>query len=133
MFGLATPNPLKSLMHIRYGTPSYQFGATFPGTTGTRHFSMGLQQVDPHSEIPLHSHDDAEEILFVFGGRATATVGDETAEIVPGSVVFIPPRTNHGFVNDHDEPLWITWTFSPQGFEGYIRGVAQGTVQLKTV
>ena len=104
-----------------------------PRTTETHHFSMGLQEVDPHSKIPLHSHDDFEEIIFVFGGRGTATVGDETAEIAPGSVVFIPPKTNHGFVNSQDEPLWLTWTFSPQGFEGYIRGVAQGTVQLKTV
>lgn len=102
-------------------------------TTATRRFSMGLQQVDPYSRIPLHAHDDAEEILFVFGGRAIATVGDEIAEIVPGSVVFIPPKTNHGFVNNESEPLWLTWTFSPQGFEGYIRGVAQGTEKLKTV
>lgn len=121
------------VVRIEGEAPRTLYPCVEPETTGTRHFSMGLQQVDPHSEIPLHSHDDFEEILFVFGGRATATVGDETAEIVPGSVVFIPPRTNHGFVNDHDEPLWITWTFSPQGFEGYIRGVAQGTVQLKTV
>ena len=121
------------VVRIEGEAPRTLYPCVEPGTTGTHQFSMGLQQVDPHSEIPLHSHDDAEEILFVFGGRATATVGDETAEIVPGSVVFIPPRTNHGFVNDHDEPLWITWTFSPQGFEGYIRGVAQGTVQLKTV
>ncbi|MDE0030143.1 MAG: cupin domain-containing protein [Deltaproteobacteria bacterium] len=121
------------VVRIEGEAPRTLYPCVEPRTTGTRHFSMGLQQVDPHSEIPLHSHDDFEEILFVFGGRATATVGNETAEIVPGSVVFIPPRTNHGFVNDHDEPLWITWTFSPQGFEGYIRGVAQGTVQLKTV
>ena len=121
------------VVRIEGEAPRTLYPCVGPGTTGTHHFSMGLQQVDPHSEIPLHSHDDFEEILFVFGGRATATVGDETTEIVPGSVVFIPPRTNHGFVNDHDEPLWLTWTFSPQGFEGYIRGVAQGTVQLKTV
>ena len=121
------------VVRIEGEAPRTLYPCIEPGTTASRHFSMGLQQVDPHSEIPLHSHDDFEEILFVFGGRATATVGDETAEIVPGSVVFIPPRTNHGFVNDHDEPLWITWTFSPQGFEGYIRGVAEGTVHLKTV
>ena len=121
------------VVRIEGEAPRTLYPCVEPGTTETRHFSMGLQEVDPHSEIPLHSHDDCEEILFVIGGRATATVGDETAEIVPGSVVFIPPRTNHGFVNDGDEPLWLTWTFSPQGFEGYIRGVAKGTVQLKTV
>lgn len=121
------------VVRIEGEAPRTLYPCVEPGTTGTRQFSMGLQQVDPHSKIPLHSHDEAEEILFVIGGRAIATVGDETVEIVPGSVVFIPPKTNHGFVNDEDEPLWLTWTFSPQGFEGYIRGVAQGTVQLKTV
>lgn len=121
------------VVRIEGQAPRTLYPCVGPGTTGTRRFSMGLQEVDPHSEIPLHSHDEAEEILFVVSGRGTATVDDQTAEIVPGSVVFIPPRTNHGFVNAEDEPLWLTWTFSPQGFEGYIRGVAQGTVQLKTV
>ncbi len=121
------------VVRIEGDAPRTLYPCVGPATTGTRRFSMGLQEVDPHSEIPLHSHDEAEEILFVTGGRATATVGDETREIAPGSIVFIPPRTNHGFVNSGDEPLRLTWTFSPQGFEGYIRGVAEGTVQLKTV
>ena len=72
------------VVRIEGEAPRTLYPCVEPGTTGTRQFSMGLQQVDPHSRIPLHSHDEAEEILFVIGGRATATVGDETAEIVAG-------------------------------------------------
>ena len=46
----------------------------------TEHFAMGLEEIDPHSEIPMHSHSEAEEIIFVFGGKGKAYVGDEVAD-----------------------------------------------------
>ena len=42
-----------------------------PNTVGTEHFSMGLEEIDPHSEIPLHSHSESEEIILsMAGGQA---------------------------------------------------------------
>jgi quercetin dioxygenase-like cupin family protein len=102
-----------------------------PNTTGTTRFASGLEEIDPHSEIPLHAHDEAEEIIFVFGGQGKGFVADEVAELKPGTVIFIPPTVEHRFVNTGDEPLWITWTLTPPGFEKRIRKVADGSAGME--
>ena len=45
----------------------------------------------------------------------------------PGVAIFIPPNVEHRFVNTGDAPLWITWTFSPPGFEKQVRQIAEGS------
>ncbi len=40
-----------------------------PGTTGTRAFTMGAQNLPPGGQVPTHHHP-YEEILFVYQGRA---------------------------------------------------------------
>ena len=52
-----------------------------PNTRDTEHFAMGLEEIDPNSEIPMHSHSEAEEIIFVFGGKGKAFVEDEGGRI----------------------------------------------------
>jgi quercetin dioxygenase-like cupin family protein len=102
-----------------------------PNTRNTEHFAMGLEEIDPNSEIPMHSHSEAEEIIFVFGGKGKAFVDDEVAELIPGTVIYIPPNVEHRFVNTGDEPLWITWTLSPPGFEKQIRKISDGTAGME--
>lgn len=102
-----------------------------PNSAETQHFSMGLEEIDPHSEIPWHSHREAEEIIFVFGGEGKGFVGDEVAELKPGTVVYLPPKVEHRFVNTGDEPLWITWTLSPPGFETQIRKISNGSAGME--
>ena len=65
---------------------------------------MGLEEVDSNSEIPIHSHSEAEEIIFVYGGQGKAYVGDEVADLKPGTVIYLPPNVEHRFVNTGDEP-----------------------------
>lgn len=86
-----------------------------PGTAGAEHLAMGTEEVDPGSQIPLHVHAQAEEILFVYRGSGRARVGDEEVEVGPETAIFIPPGTPHGFVNHTHEPAHLTWTFSPPG------------------
>ena len=92
---------------------------------------MGLEEIDPHSEIPLHFHSESEEIIFVYGGQGKAFVGDEVADLKPGTVIYLPPNVEHRFVNTGDEPLWITWTLSPPGFEKQIRRIADGSAGME--
>ncbi len=42
-----------------------------------------------------------------------------------------PPNVEHRFVNTGDEPLWITWTLSPPGFEKQIRKISDGTAGME--
>ena len=103
--------------------------------TARVHFSMGLEEIDPHSEIPLHNPTaSSEEIIFVYGRFSRyqkAFVGDEVADLKPGTVIYLPPNVEHRFVNTGDEPLWITWTLSPPGFEKQIRRIADGSAGME--
>lgn len=75
---------------------------------------MGVERVAVGAEIPLHSHKEAEEVIYIISGSASATVGDETRRIGVGDVLYIPPQTTHRIVNtDTHCELWLTFTFSP--------------------
>ena len=52
-----------------------------------------------------HAHPDLEQTYYIIAGRATVTVGDETATIGPGGSAYIPPGVNHGFAVAGDQTL----------------------------
>ncbi len=86
-----------------------------PATTDSEHLAMGVEQVDPGSQIPMHVHADAEEILFIYDGRGRVRIGDDEVEIAPETAIFVPKGVPHGFVNTSGASVWLTWTFSPPG------------------
>ena len=121
------------VLRIEGEAPRTLYTLIEPNTVGTEHFAMGLEEIDPNSEIPIHSHSEAEEIIFVYGGKGKGYVDDEVADLKPGTVlrsIHIPPNVEHRFVNTGDEPLWITWTLSPPGFEKQIRQIADGSAGM---
>ncbi|HEV8639692.1 MAG TPA: cupin domain-containing protein [Methylomirabilota bacterium] len=86
-----------------------------PATAGSAHLAMGLEAVDPGSQIPVHVHAEAEEILFVYRGRGRARVGEREVEVGPETAIFVPKGTPHGFVNTSGGHVHLTWTFAPPG------------------
>ena len=119
------------VVRIEGDAPRTLYTLIEPKTQNDTQFAMGLEEIDPHSEIPMHSHSHAEEIIFVFGGVGKAYIDDEVTELKPGSVIYLPPNVEHRFVNTGDEPLWITWTLSPPGFEKQIRKIADGSAGME--
>ncbi len=119
------------VVRIEGDAPRTLYTLIEPKIRDTEHFAMGLEEIDPNSEIPMHSHSEAEEIIFVFGGEGKAYVGDEVADLKPGAVIYLPPNVEHRFVNTGDAPLWITWTLSPPGFEKQIRKIADGSAGME--
>ena len=119
------------VVRIEGDAPRTLYPLIEPKAINTERFAMGVEEIDPHSEIPTHSHSEAEELIFVFGGEGKGFVGDEVAELKPGVAIFIPPKVEHRFVNTGDEPLWITWTFSPPGFEKQVRQIADGSAGME--
>ena len=95
-----------------------------PEGVGAERLSFGVQEVDIGSRIPVHVHDKEEEILFFWGGRGRCILDDEEFEIEPGSTAYVPIGVWHGVVNTGDEPLRLTWTFSPPGREKVFRHMA---------
>lgn len=119
------------VVRIEGDAPRTLYTLIEPKTRNTAQFAMGLEEIDPHSEIPMHSHSEAEEIIFVYGGEGKAYVDGEEADLKPGTVIYLPPNVEHRFVNTGDEPLWITWTVSPPGFEKQIRKIADGSAGME--
>lgn len=84
-------------------------------TAGSLHLAMGTEDVDPGSRIPDHVHAEAEEILFLYGGRGRIRIGDVEVEVGPETAVFVPKGVSHGFVTTSGETARLTWTFGPPG------------------
>ena len=63
----------------------------------------GVDRQQPHRE---------DEVYHVIEGRGRITVGDETADVEPGSVVYVPADVPHRF-HDIAEELRILVFFAP--------------------
>lgn len=74
------------------------------GVPGTESVGMVYFEIAPGESLGLHT-DSPDEIIVVLGGKARATVGDETGDLKAGSVAFIPSMVPHGFENISNETL----------------------------
>ena len=95
-----------------------------PGTTGTRAFTMGAQNLPPGGQVPTHRHP-YEEVLFVYQGRARITVGEVPHEVGPETAVFVLPDVYHSIENIGEVELRLTFTLSPPGYEKVFRELAR--------
>ncbi len=71
----------------------------------------------------LHIHQDAEELVVVTCGTATATIGDEQHHLVPGDVVHVASGVEHEVSNPGDEFLGLLFINVPTG-DGLTRLIA---------
>lgn len=75
--------------------------------TGVPHLAMGIQHLS--GEIPLHTHDNEVEILFLHKGQGVGTLGSESVSLQEGAVVYIPAGVEHAYKNVGDTPSQILW------------------------
>ena len=57
---------------------------------------VGLNCFEPGQAQRVHTHAGADKFYVVVSGRARMTVGDETREAGPGTVVWAPADVPHG-------------------------------------
>ncbi len=62
--------------------------------------------------VPEHAHE-AEQLMLVESGRLSAKVGDEEAEVGPGSILVIPSNWIHAFRQLGDEDVVFYEAFAP--------------------
>ena len=71
-----------------------------PGRQGRpvrrRQLFVGLNCFEPGQSQRVHMHAGADKFYLVVSGRARMTVGDETREVGPGTVVWAPADVPHG-------------------------------------
>ena len=61
------------------------------------HMMPGGQEENPHEHI-------GKEQVYVFtAGCGKMLLGDETYEVRDGDCAYIPPNTQHAFINDGDD------------------------------
>jgi len=53
-----------------------------------------LQVYNPRG-IPLHTHDEHDEIIQVLEGECEAVIGDECRQLKQGDIFFVPKGTPH--------------------------------------
>jgi quercetin dioxygenase-like cupin family protein len=71
-------------------------GATKADLCRGAHLFVGLNCFEPGQAQRIHTHAGADKFYLVVSGRARMTVGGETREAGPGTVVWAPADVPHG-------------------------------------
>ena len=82
-------------------------------TVGATQISMGTNVTEVGSRIPLHSHKDSEEAMFVIQGKGKLICGGEEYDLNPGTAIFSPLGVEHEIINVGEEPFKIVWAYAP--------------------
>ena len=67
-------------------------------------FAMRKFKIQPGGSMPNHTNL-VEHEQYVVSGRARIGIGDQTFEVQPGDVVFIPAEIPHWYQTLGDEPF----------------------------
>lgn len=79
--------------------------------------SMHLVQIRENGELHPHYHKRHDEVIYIKKGSGIATLDGTRYMVKPGSIVQIPTKTVHKFLNTGEEPLIAISIFSPP-FDG---------------
>jgi len=62
-------------------------------------------EVAPGSEIPLHTHEEHADSIFVVHGRGETYVNSSWQPVEPGDYLYVPAGGKHGTRNTGTEPM----------------------------
>ena len=79
--------------------------------------SMHLVQVRENAELHPHYHKRHDEVVYVKKGSGIATLDGTRYMVKPGSILQVPAKTVHKFLNTGGEPFVAVSIFSPP-FDG---------------
>lgn len=100
---------------------------TFKVTSEMSNDQLGIYEISlPPMAIgaKLHYHRFMDETFIVNKGTLTIQVGENEYQAKPGTVVYVPRFTPHGFRNDTNETVELILVFNPsQKREGFFRGL----------
>lgn len=100
---------------------------TFKVTSELSNDQIGIYKISlPAMAIGAkpHYHRFMDETFIVDKGILTLQVGKEEIKANPGTVVYVPRFTPHGFKNDTNSAVELTLIFNPsQKREGFFRGL----------
>lgn len=94
--------------------PAEVFGDAAPGVTirwvideesdGAPNYALRVIEVAPGGHTPDHIHPFEHE-NFVIEGKGRVQINGEWHDVGMGDVIFVPPDTQHTYVNAGDAPF----------------------------
>ena len=82
-------------------------------TVGAEDITFGHSKFEPHTSVhKKHSHQHAEEIMYMLKGRGISGVNDMEVEIAAGDTVWVPRGAVHWFYNPFDEPCEFIFIYT---------------------
>jgi quercetin dioxygenase-like cupin family protein len=80
--------------------------------SGTAMF-LGLNCFEPGQSQSVHTHAGADKFYLILSGNASMTVGDETRDAGPGTLVWAPADLPHGVVRAHQRTVMLVGIAPP--------------------
>lgn len=74
-------------------------------TKGEIKHSLAHIEISPGRFSLKHYHPEAEESYYILSGKARIVIENETAILMPGMSIVIPPMQKHQIFNDEEEVL----------------------------
>lgn len=106
---------------LHYAGMEFAIRASAASTDGA--FSI-VEEIHP-VDAPLHTHAHHDEFFYVLEGEHVFTVGDTEYPAGPGDAVFGPRGVPHAQRRLIAGTGRILTMFSPAGFEGFFRDLAE--------
>ncbi len=103
-------------MILRNAAAQAQFSTEKMGKVtlaGGQYLYAGLNCFEAGQEHKAHVHADQDKLYVVLQGEGEASVGDETAAVAAGDVVFAPAGVIHGMRNTSTGRLVVMIVFGP--------------------
>ena len=87
-------------------------------------FSIHEGVLQPGETIPPHTHETADQLLYVVDGAVTATVDGTTIEATTGDFVHKPRGRPHTFTNPTDHTTTVLEITATDQFQRFTRAAA---------
>lgn len=97
--------------------------------TGGR-FSMVELFATKEGEVPWHIHHREDEGFYIMEGEITVYIDDREIKGHPGDFIFAPKGAPHRYSVDTPGHARVLLTFSPAGFEDFVRATSVATISL---
>jgi uncharacterized RmlC-like cupin family protein len=90
---------------------------------GAEDITFGFSRWEPNMSFhKKHTHENAEEIMYILSGKVMGGVVDQEFEVVKGDTVWVPRGAVHWAYNPFDEPCEFVFldtraSFRSAGYE----------------
>ena len=80
---------------------------------GSKYFDFRVSSYQPKGYCEAHTHQTAENIYYILKGSGIVELDGKRHLVVPGVVIFIPPKVKHAIINTGFEDLIFIVAASP--------------------